>query len=202
MAFRNRHLPTDLLLVAAYILVAALGVVALEDVSEELNASALRFYVRVLCLAAVTALLPLCGRCRVSFSLVDVPVGLLLALMTAGVLQKDGDCDLTKWYELLSCGCLYVSLRLLFSVEGCRHERWLLVIVCCLCLSESFSGLSQLSGHSSSRHGLFPMTGSFFNPGPYGGFLSVTGIMAAVYLFDRPAAVRAARPTTAARPRR
>lgn len=38
---------------------------------------------------------------------------------------------------------------------------------------ESVRGLGQLYGYFPSRHSLFKTTGSFFNPGPYGGFISL-----------------------------
>lgn len=38
---------------------------------------------------------------------------------------------------------------------------------------EAVWGLLQLSGVVDSRHALFPITGSFFNPGPYGCFLAM-----------------------------
>lgn len=38
---------------------------------------------------------------------------------------------------------------------------------------ESIHGLGQLYGYFPSRHSLFKTTGSFFNPGPYGGFISL-----------------------------
>ena len=49
----------------------------------------------------------------------------------------------------------------------------IILIVSCLLLYLSFHGLSQLVGVVSSRHVGFAMTGSFDNPGPYGGFVAV-----------------------------
>ena len=40
-------------------------------------------------------------------------------------------------------------------------------------LSESFLCLSQLYGYSVSNHGLYGFTGSFYNPGPCMGFLTI-----------------------------
>lgn len=38
---------------------------------------------------------------------------------------------------------------------------------------ESVRGLGQLYGYWPSKHSLFKTTGSFFNPGPYGGFIAL-----------------------------
>ena len=38
---------------------------------------------------------------------------------------------------------------------------------------ETFRGFSQLYGFMESNHSLYAMTGSFYNPGPYMGFLAM-----------------------------
>lgn len=38
---------------------------------------------------------------------------------------------------------------------------------------EAIEGLRQLYGFTSSNHGLFRLTGSFFTPGPFSGYLAV-----------------------------
>lgn len=38
---------------------------------------------------------------------------------------------------------------------------------------QALAGLSQLYGFAPSRHSLYDLTGSFFNPGPYSGYLAV-----------------------------
>src|SRR5699024_11775397 len=40
-------------------------------------------------------------------------------------------------------------------------------------LVEAVWGMQQLHGHVYSHHSLFRLTGSFFNPGPYSGYLAV-----------------------------
>ena len=40
-------------------------------------------------------------------------------------------------------------------------------------LVEAVWGMQQLHGHAYSNHSLFRLTGSFFNPGPYSGYLAV-----------------------------
>lgn len=39
---------------------------------------------------------------------------------------------------------------------------------------QAFWGLFQLYGYAASRHSLYAMTGSFYNPGPYSGYLAMT----------------------------
>jgi tetratricopeptide (TPR) repeat protein len=53
-------------------------------------------------------------------------------------------------------------------------------------LIEAVWGLMQLYGFAPSQHGLFKITGSFFNPGPYSGWLAMVFPMALGYLiFNR-----------------
>ena len=39
---------------------------------------------------------------------------------------------------------------------------------------EALWGLGQVYGYLPVKHAMFPLTGSFYNPGPYGGFLAMT----------------------------
>ncbi|MCM1197603.1 MAG: O-antigen ligase family protein [Clostridium sp.] len=55
----------------------------------------------------------------------------------------------------------------------------------CLCAAsayESILGLRQVFGRAQSGHSLFAMTGSFGNPGPYGGFIAMTTAVSAAYI--------------------
>lgn len=47
--------------------------------------------------------------------------------------------------------------------------------------SESVLGLRQAFGHAASCHALFSMTGSFRNPGPFGGFIAIMTAVAISY---------------------
>ena len=39
---------------------------------------------------------------------------------------------------------------------------------------EAVWGLAQVYGFTASNHSLYALTGSFYNPGPYSGFLAMT----------------------------
>lgn len=51
--------------------------------------------------------------------------------------------------------------------------RAVAVAVACAADYEAALGLCQLAGLTPSAHSLFPMTGTFYNPGPYGGFVAM-----------------------------
>ena len=61
---------------------------------------------------------------------------------------------------------MILSLRSLLRVL-------LLLFVMLYCAKELQVGLSQLYGNKASNHFMYAITGSFGNPGPYGGFLAV-----------------------------
>lgn len=65
---------------------------------------------------------------------------------------------------------LYVRAYLRWKPNFILHFSNVLVLIAVL---EGMIGGMQLYGFSASNHGLFPMTGTFFNPGPFGGFLGV-----------------------------
>lgn len=48
-------------------------------------------------------------------------------------------------------------------------------------LAESIVGLRQLYGFDHSHHGLYRITGDFFNPGPFSGFVALTVPLAVYY---------------------
>ena len=82
---------------------------------------------------------------------------------------------------LVSTGCITASclLQLLGKVSWTDilcfrnffvHVAWSLVLLGAI---EAVWGLRQLYGFSVSGHSRYALTGSFFNPGPYGGYLAM-----------------------------
>lgn len=66
----------------------------------------------------------------------------------------------------------WFCLRLLsFSFK--KSERLIVCILILWGVTEALWGLGQLYGILPSGHHIFKITGSFFNPGPYGGFIAL-----------------------------
>ncbi len=78
------------------------------------------------------------------------------------ILQKDFQ------YILLYCG-----IRIFIGIGRGRAEAILILLFSFWLCRESVVGLQQVFGHRLSRHAAFGMTGSFDNPGPFGGFVSI-----------------------------
>lgn len=102
------------------------------------------------------------------FTIID----LLLALFVGWVslnkyLLHDVYALSLRYFEFMGLFILYIIVR---SVDR-KHYTLFLVAICIAGLVQAIYGNLQLWGYYPSHHGLFKMTGSFFNPGPYAGSL-------------------------------
>lgn len=84
------------------------------------------------------------------------------------------------YIELLVLSFFYVVLRHI----PFKNYPWLLLAIVVSGIIQAIYGNLQLIGYYGSNHSGFKMTGSFFNPGPYAGFLtSVWAVAFGIYLF-------------------
>jgi hypothetical protein len=102
------------------------------------------------------------------FTIID----LLLALFVGWVslnkyLLHDVHALSLRYFELVGLFILYIIVRCV----GRKYYILFLVAICIAGLVQAVYGNLQLWGYYPSHHGLFKMTGSFFNPGPFAGFL-------------------------------
>lgn len=88
---------------------------------------------------------------------------------------------------------LYICLRV-FSHQYRHALFYLTLTLLATGLIEAVWGLCQLYGFKHSQHHLFRLTGSLFNPGPYGGYLAVCMPMAVYYLLKDWEAVKRKNP--------
>ena len=75
--------------------------------------------------------------------------------------------------KAMALGVAYVALRLVIPFCGRAFTRLWWVGLCAAGGYELWSGFMQLAGREASRHHLFDVTGTFFNPGPYAIFVAV-----------------------------
>ena len=111
------------------------------------------------------------GRKSISLALPD---GLLF--LFAGITLATYDWQLDpEPGKLLFGGQLVVLWFLLryFLAEAPCLKFFFLFVMMLTGLIEAVWGMQQLHGHAYSNHSLFRLTGSFFNPGPYCGYLAV-----------------------------
>ena len=85
-----------------------------------------------------------------------------------------------KSYQVVGLSMLYCIVRFL----PVRYYTFLIGSMLLSGIIQAIYGCLQLYGVYPSEHHLFKITGSFFNPGPYAGYLSMIFSMAfAIYLF-------------------
>ncbi len=75
--------------------------------------------------------------------------------------------------KAMALGVAYVALRLVIPFCGRAFTRLWWVGLCAAGGYELWTGFMQLAGLEASRHHLFDVTGTFFNPGPYAIFVAV-----------------------------
>jgi len=84
-----------------------------------------------------------------------------------------------RFFELLGLSILYIVLRNLPT----KVYVWFLLAIIISGSIQAVYGNLQLLGYYPSNHYGFKLTGSFFNPGPYAGFLTIVyAISFSVYL--------------------
>ncbi|MBC9797810.1 hypothetical protein [Sinomicrobium weinanense] len=74
-----------------------------------------------------------------------------------------------KYYELIGLSFLYIALRNI----SFKAIPYFLLSVSLFGILQAVIGFAQLLENIPSNRAGFKMTGSFFNPGPFGGFLAI-----------------------------
>lgn len=118
---------------------------------------------------------------KLSLSKVDITLATLFIYIVCNRYFFQSEYSFSiRFLELLGLSFLYVIFRTL----NIKLFYFLLLGIIVSGVFQSIYGNLQLLGYFPSNHSVFILTGSFFNPGPYAGFLvSVFPIALGVYLF-------------------
>lgn len=128
-------------------------------------------------LAAIVTLFLSPQRIRLYFLKEDWVVLLLLVWLFANSdLHGERAFLSERFLFILQCGMLWFVLRIGVAAFPllARCIPWLVVLTGTF---EAIVGYFQIYGLSLSNHGLFTLTGTFFNPGPYSGYLAVSFVV-------------------------
>jgi hypothetical protein len=117
---------------------------------------------------------------RVSFKLSDLLILLFCIAAVLITLHHTGRLT-NKCLLLVFATAFYFYLRIFLSGDDKLMRYIIPVFFIFTGLVEAVWGLRQLYGFTSSQHNLFKTTGSFFNPGPYSGWLAMVFPMAFWY---------------------
>lgn len=80
--------------------------------------------------------------------------------------------------KILLFSLSYILTLLFFTLFSENvTSKIVIILIALLCSHELYTGISQLLGFSASNNGRFVIAGSFDNPGPYAGFISVSLIL-------------------------
>ncbi len=139
------------------------------------------FYAAMGICGLTTALyLALGNQFKIRFSLAELLL-LLFALLGLLPFLTGAEVIHTKAVLLVLLVVLYLYFRIALRVDkSCRYALYLLLLI--TAAGQALWGMAQLYGYLPSQHNLFLLTGSFFNPGPYAGYLAVLSPLALYYV--------------------
>lgn len=132
-------------------------------------------------LASLTTLISyIINRNSVKYSIVDL---LIFSFYIIGIVVTyvNNQTITTRLILFILLFVLYFYFRIFLF----QYKSNLYLLTAFLILTggiEAIWGLRQLYGFTPSQHGIFKVTGSFFNPGPYAGYLAVILPMTLYYI--------------------
>ncbi|BDD10505.1 hypothetical protein FUAX_29370 [Fulvitalea axinellae] len=134
-------------------------------------------------LLAIQALRVLVSGAVFYLNLTDLALALLLGYIAINRYWiQDVHGFSLRWLELLALGIFYVLLR----AQRTEFYPWLLLAFMFSGFGQAVYGFLQLFDYYPSNHTGFRLTGSFFNPGPYAGFLAgAWAVTFAIYLYRK-----------------
>lgn len=170
----------------AYVSMAALCLVGLTKTTVEMSAQHLWFAGAVAAAMICASAVWLFNVRKVRVGIVDIAAAAAMVWYAAAY-RIDGGVAVPRLLEAGLFAPMYVSLRVLLSSYR-NAGRWLFAVLCICGIVEAVTGMQQAFGVRHSNHNLFNVTGTFFNPGPYGGYVAVVlstvlGYVAAKYRY-------------------
>ncbi len=128
---------------------------------------------------ALIALMPFRKKERINLTLPDV---LFLTVTGYCLLNLRGASHWTYLWQLTDCIGLWIWMR---QQKNRRYPDILILLLCASGTIQALWGISQTGRLVTSLHSEFAATGSFGNPGPWGGYLAVTLSLACAIMTDR-----------------
>jgi len=123
-------------------------------------------------------------KARIVLTVPDLLVFLFyIYIMLRSLLLSEVPVEANSLVTLTALFILYGVFRQLFSpdqekIQGVWNAKIFLLLLLLSGTGQAIYGLLQLYGFLPSFHGNFKITGTFFNPAPYSGYIALTAIMA------------------------
>jgi hypothetical protein len=160
-----KNIPSAVLLIFLAVVFVLLPSVVHEPFMDATQTGKILFFLLVLLVilpAAAIVFISVTSPCHFVFTRLDLIVSVWFVYLIA-----DGIIRGTPWSlslaEFAGLALFYVVLRLI----PLKHFKWLFFAFITGGIIQAVYGKLQLWGYYPSRHNLFKLTGSFFNPGPY-----------------------------------
>lgn len=151
--------------------------------STQTTKSLLFFLAMLICLLIVSLLL-IDKQIIFRLSVLDISLLVLILYLVVNrfLLQSDSSFSLRFW-ELIGLCVLYIVIRV---VPAELYPLFVLSIIAGGII-QLFQGVLQLLGILTSNNANFLITGNFFNPGGYAGYLSLIGVLSFWFYINRKA---------------
>lgn len=123
------------------------------------------------------------SRILIKYKSIDIVLFFLILFVAINryLIQENYSFSIT-FFEIIGLSSIYIVVRGL----PVNHCICLLLVIIVSGIAQAVYGNLQLLGYFKSNHSKFNLTGSFFNPGPYAGFLiSIFPIAFGIYLFKK-----------------
>ena len=164
-----------LIMLASFIIALSTVFIVFKDLAHGIvSGKYFWFYgsVGVVCIS--TLLYAISQKKRFRFSLTDMFFLLFVgSVFLSTSIFNTVSTNHTKLVLLALLTVLYICLRLVLDGNRQKFYALLRFFIVLTGLTEAIWGLMQLYGFLPSQHNLFKLTGSFFNPGPYAGYLAM-----------------------------
>jgi len=132
------------------------------------------------------------GKKGIAFTLPDALMLIFFSyILIRSLLTREIKVNLNSLLILFFLVVLYILLRWLFGSGQKKSQAWnsrmFFLLLLLSGIGQAIYGLLQLYDFLPSFHGRFSITGTFFNPGPYSGYIAVIAVMGlAAWLFTSP----------------
>lgn len=177
------HNSMNFLLLAPFVMVLCTVFIVSRDLENGVvSGKYFWFYLSMILISINTIFSFFVNRKKVPFYALDLLVGLFCVSGWIITYLHNGSVS-NKSIILLLLLLLYFYFRIFIG-----QYKWNAFVLVVFFISTGFVeavwGLKQLYGLSPSQHTLFKTTGSFFNPGPYAGYLAMIMPLALYYLLN------------------
>jgi O-antigen ligase len=155
--------------------------IILTQTETTLNEQTSYFVLSTICILLSSVFILLFKKSYLKLSILDYLIFALFIYIAINYLFISPVDASSKFLQTIYLLIIYFSLRIILA--SFKKIFWFIfLIIAIIGLIEAILGINQVLGINHSNHNLFVTTGTFFNPGPYGGLISI--IMALTFYFN------------------